>query len=430
MADHLKIPALDTVPTYTVGATPQSVFDIPFPFWQSADIEVIVGPLEDVLAPSEYSVAGIMEQDGDDIVGAYGRGTLTLDTAVTNTTVKVDRLIVAERLTDFSNAAPLHPNTLNSELDKVTAREQDLKRRLLQALEDLETVRTILAELELARLAALDDITDATGDALNIVEASVQVFIQANLNFHDRLLAFNEAATDVGAQLTYNRMGRWERTYRALIDADFFSWGVGGLMIGESKEQTLLNFVDPALVMTETGGTLRFLKDRYIGGSDPALAYIATGYTLPQAGFLQDSASLWVRPVEDIGDDERVIGTSGGKSFIAPTTDQNHVRLRLNSLANIDSTRFTPNGAGDWALIRPDASTIHLYRGDDLYETFTDTSQTVAGGGNQIIILGAGALRTTGRIAYAVWGLEATAAQYTAARAILEEHAREIGAVP
>lgn len=326
--------------------------------------------------------------------------------------------------TDLEDQARFSPEVMELALDKGVWRD-----KWLASVLD----RAVLAPIGDEGLDAgeiIDLIDTARETSLDEVEASVQTFIAANLNFHAKTLAFNEAATDVAAQMTIGRMELWDKTYRALLAAGFFTWATGGFMVGESKAQTLVNFVDPALAATESGGTLTFLADRYVGGSDPAAAYIDSNYTLPAAGFLQDSATLWVRTVEDVGDDDRVIGTSGGKSFIVPTTDQNHVRLRLNSNANIDSTRFTPNGAGDWALIRPDASTILLYRGDDLYETFTDTSATVAGGGNRIIVLGAGGLRTTGKIAYAVWGIEATEDQYTAARAILEAHAREIGAVP
>ncbi|HEV7352599.1 MAG TPA: tail fiber domain-containing protein [Brevundimonas sp.] len=126
MARHVQIPELVDPITYVVGATPQSAFAITFPFWAAEDIIVSVDNV--VVAPSEYSVEGAFLQDGDTVEGGYGSGTLTLDAAVSSTTVTIDRLVQPLRETDLSATGPLPTRVLNSDLDKLTARDQDILR--------------------------------------------------------------------------------------------------------------------------------------------------------------------------------------------------------------------------------------------------------------------------------------------------------------
>lgn len=125
MAQHVQIPAFDEAITYVVGATPQSAFDIPFPFWSAADIVVSIDGAQLV---GGYSVQGAFVQNGDPVEGAYGSGTLTLNAPVSNCTVLLDRLVEPVRETDFSKTGPLSMNGLNSDLDKLTARQQDVSR--------------------------------------------------------------------------------------------------------------------------------------------------------------------------------------------------------------------------------------------------------------------------------------------------------------
>lgn len=127
MAQHVQIPAFDEAITYTV-TTAQSEFAIPFPFWAAADIIVEVDGV--ALATSAYTVAGVFVQDGDPVEGAYGSGTVTLDVAVEDCTVTIDRMVEAIRETDFAKTGAFSINTLNSDLDKLTARDQDITRRV------------------------------------------------------------------------------------------------------------------------------------------------------------------------------------------------------------------------------------------------------------------------------------------------------------
>lgn len=128
MAQHVQIPAFDEPIIYSVGSTPQSEFAIPFPFWGAADIRVWVD--DALLSPASYSVEGVFVQNGDPVEGAYGSGTFTLNTAISNAKVALDRMVDPIRETDFGATGPLPIRSLNSDLDKSTARQQDLARWL------------------------------------------------------------------------------------------------------------------------------------------------------------------------------------------------------------------------------------------------------------------------------------------------------------
>lgn len=123
-----------TVPAFTgpqetvVSGTPQTVFSFSFPFWDPADIIVSVDDV--ILSPSAYTVQGLFLQNGSPVIGGYGSGTVTLNAAVSNVTVTIDRLVNADRQSQFSRTAPLPMTALNADLNRLTARDQDLQRRL------------------------------------------------------------------------------------------------------------------------------------------------------------------------------------------------------------------------------------------------------------------------------------------------------------
>lgn len=124
---HVKITSRPFPLTYTVGATPDDSFDFEGPFWAAEDIIVTVDGVE--LGQDEFTVAGNFLQNGELVVGAYGGGTVTLNVAVSNKEVVIDRLVVDTRETDYGTG-PFSQNTLNSDLDKLTARDQDIIARL------------------------------------------------------------------------------------------------------------------------------------------------------------------------------------------------------------------------------------------------------------------------------------------------------------
>ncbi|CAN5240657.1 hypothetical protein BH10PSE1_BH10PSE1_28230 [soil metagenome] len=154
---NVTVPPFDTAPQTVVGATPQSVFSFGFPFWAAADIIVLIDNVE--LSTSAYTVAGAFIQNGDAVEGGYGSGTVTLNTPVTNVTVTLDRFVVASRESQFSRSSPLAMPSLNSDLNKQTARDQDMRRQIvgigdaataaaLAAAEEVLSARVSVAEAQ------------------------------------------------------------------------------------------------------------------------------------------------------------------------------------------------------------------------------------------------------------------------------------------
>ena len=126
MTQNVIVPPFTTAPETVVGGTPQSVFPFEFPFWESADILVYNdGVLVDA---ADYTVVGLAIQSSEAVEGGYGSGTVTLDVAVSNVTITIDRLVVGDRDTQFSKSTPLAMPALNGDLNRLTARQQDLAR--------------------------------------------------------------------------------------------------------------------------------------------------------------------------------------------------------------------------------------------------------------------------------------------------------------
>lgn len=132
MAQNVKVPPLDEAPVTVVGSTPQSVFAFDFPFWSPDDLIVYIDGVR--MQVSDYTVQGYYVQNGDPVEGGFGSGVVTLNTAVSNCSVTIDRLVVSARESQFSRAAPLGMPSLNSDLNKQTARDQDILRILSRAL--------------------------------------------------------------------------------------------------------------------------------------------------------------------------------------------------------------------------------------------------------------------------------------------------------
>lgn len=127
----VTVPPFTEAPSTVVGSTPQIEFEFQFPFWDDADLIVSVDGT--VLTASDYTVEGYFIQDGEAVEGGYGSGLVTLNTAVSNCTVVIDRNVTGTRETQFSRAGPVPPQVLNADLNRLTARQQDVERRVAAA---------------------------------------------------------------------------------------------------------------------------------------------------------------------------------------------------------------------------------------------------------------------------------------------------------
>lgn len=109
---------------YTATAG-QTVFIVPYEFFEVGDLKVYNG--DTLLAynvtpssASQYSVTG---------AGVTGGGSITLGApgAAVNNVITIARDIPIKRTTDFPNAGPFNIQALNTELDKITAVQQNLE---------------------------------------------------------------------------------------------------------------------------------------------------------------------------------------------------------------------------------------------------------------------------------------------------------------
>lgn len=164
---NVNVPPLNEAPVTVVGSTPQSVFPFDFPFWQAADLQVSIDG--ELLNAADFTVEGLYVQNGSAVEGGYGSGVVTLNTAVSNVSVMIDRFVEASRESQFSRAAPLGMPSLNSDLNKLTARQQDVARLarriqfegLTQGLDAAGSREAIQALGRLENLADIDDAADA-----------------------------------------------------------------------------------------------------------------------------------------------------------------------------------------------------------------------------------------------------------------------------
>lgn len=129
----LNITEIATRTSYTVGNTPQTVFAVPFPFFQTKDVDVYVdGALKNLT--TDYAMSTVAAADG-----GFLSGEITFNTGQSNCTIAVVRNITQERITDFPPSGGFNIRELNRQLDQITAITQDLDRKIDQKIGFNET---------------------------------------------------------------------------------------------------------------------------------------------------------------------------------------------------------------------------------------------------------------------------------------------------
>lgn len=120
MADHILIGDIEPRISYVVGSTPQTAFDVPFPFFEDTDLAVYVDGVIKVLA-TDYTVAG---------AGADSGGTVTFTSGQSDCRVSLVQDIPIARTTDYPTSGPFQIGALNTDIDKLTAWMQAQRSRL------------------------------------------------------------------------------------------------------------------------------------------------------------------------------------------------------------------------------------------------------------------------------------------------------------
>ncbi|WP_421730788.1 hypothetical protein [Brevundimonas sp.] len=166
---RLTIPDEPTFRQFTVvGST--SAFPISFSIFAKADLTVLVNGV--ALLQSGFTFSGTI-LDG----GGYDGGTVTLNTAVSNTKVRIERNIKRARTSNFAPSASTPVSSVDQALNRLTAVDQDLARYVDDRADDLqEQLDDAVAEAtgELAmygkmdKAANLSDVADPDAARHNI----------------------------------------------------------------------------------------------------------------------------------------------------------------------------------------------------------------------------------------------------------------------
>ena len=116
MPEHIKFPDVVPVIRYTADGA-KTAYDFPFPVFASEDLFVYFDGAQQF---SGFTVSGAGETEG---------GTVTFDTAPANgVTVRLERCMPVERLTDFLEGGDFSARSINTELDFLTAAIQQVAR--------------------------------------------------------------------------------------------------------------------------------------------------------------------------------------------------------------------------------------------------------------------------------------------------------------
>jgi len=149
--------------SYTVNAgVTQTTFDVPFEFFDLADLNVYVDDIEKT-ATTHYTIAS----GGS---GSKGVINLTVTGATGNSTVVLTRDIALERTTDFQTSGPFAVASLNTELDRFTAIAADLNDKAGRGLQlsDFDSVVSLAIPslaLRANKYLAFDSSGNATATA-------------------------------------------------------------------------------------------------------------------------------------------------------------------------------------------------------------------------------------------------------------------------
>lgn len=157
MPAHITVPDEPTSTTFSVVAS-QSVFSVPWTYFRKEDIRVTVGGGD--LAQNQFTHTGNPGTEG-----GFDGGTITLNAAVSNTTVVISRYVIAERTDDFG-AGPVATRDLNTALDRLIAMVQDTRKSLADAASGLLFVKRFFTWNDTSDQQAVDvSVTDTQSGA-------------------------------------------------------------------------------------------------------------------------------------------------------------------------------------------------------------------------------------------------------------------------
>ncbi len=151
----LDISATSPRVQYTVGSSSTTTFAYGFPIFQEADLKVYVDSTLKTLT-THYSVTGEGTTSGGNVV--FGSG-------LTNCTVTIFRDVEIARTTDFPTSGSFQVGSLNTELDTITAVQQELEDKINRSvrLDDEDSAVAMTLPLKADRIGKILGFNSSTG---------------------------------------------------------------------------------------------------------------------------------------------------------------------------------------------------------------------------------------------------------------------------
>src|SRR5262245_17757850 len=115
---HITVPDETPLAEFVVSVSTDT-FAFTFVFFDRDDLKVTVN--DQLLESDEYAVTGNTGYEG-----GYVGGTVVLDDAVTSGTVRIYSDLPPVRLHDFLEGSGFRATAVNTEIDRLTARQRDM----------------------------------------------------------------------------------------------------------------------------------------------------------------------------------------------------------------------------------------------------------------------------------------------------------------
>jgi hypothetical protein len=207
MVEHVTVSSAYPIESYAVVGS-QTVFNFTFTVFEKADVHVKVGNVE--LAQGDFTFEGSAARSG-----GFQGGTVTLNTAATDTTVLIWSDILPARDDDFMDGQPLDIAGLNTVLDKVVARQRDQRWQFSRAVKvapgstlDPDDILTAIEAVYPNAVLAREAADDAEAAAILAQEAAAEVSVGSVYQVADRA-ALRALDTSVHkAAVIYGESGR------------------------------------------------------------------------------------------------------------------------------------------------------------------------------------------------------------------------------
>ncbi len=302
---------------YTVTSA-DSTFDYDFEIFQDSDIKVFVDSTLKTLT-THYTVSG---------AGTTGGGTVTMTSgnAVTNATVTLVRDITIQRTTDFPASGAFQVDSLNTELDRVTAVQQTLEDNIARSLrladEDATSTLTLpLKDARKGRYLAFNATTgnaeagptqtDATLIATVTTDIALLADIQDGTTATNTLTTLSPKATEIGLLGNSTTVANMGLLGTSAVITDMGLLGTSAVVedmgfLGTSANVTAMGHLGTSANVTAMGklGNDATVADMAILGTDDVVADMNT---LATSDIISDLNTL---ATSDIVTDMNLLATS------------------------------------------------------------------------------------------------------------------------